>query len=438
LLVLIRSRQTVYDWGDVLLHHYGKQRATLDVDIPTQYLGYWTDNGAYYYYITLEGMNYEETMLAIQDHMEQIDLPVQYYQLDSWWYYKGLNNGVKEWDARPDIFPSGMAGLYQEMKRPFVLHNRYWSPDTVYQEEYPFVVESVEALPTSQAFWDYLMNRTVSYGAVIYEQDWLINQFNDMNATQQSVDQARDWLMQMGSSAQKYDLTIQYCMPLWSDYLQSVEIQSVSQIRSSDDYENKRAERKQWNIGKSSLIAWSLGLIPFKDTFWTSQEEPDNRYGKSEPNPELQTLVAVMSTGPVGPGDKIGCINRQLLMRTCNNDGLLLKPDKPATSIDRSYGKTPPPGEIYTTYSQYGDYYWHYVMSAQMTSSDVVTPKDLFILNKPSQEVASYYFDFHVQELIPFSSLNPIPKPERANRNNKKHKYSSSCIFIGSGRCSIN
>jgi hypothetical protein len=45
-----------------------------------------------------------------------------------------------------------------------------------------------------------------------------------------------------------------------------------------------------------------------------------------EPYPELQAAVAVLSGGPVGPGDKAGSANKTLLMSTCNANGLLLKP----------------------------------------------------------------------------------------------------------------
>lgn len=86
-------------------------------------------------------------------------------------------------------------------------------------------------------------------------------------------------------------------MPLWNDYLETVEIPSVTQIRSSNDY---NPGRKQWPIGRSSMVAWSLGLIPFKDNFWTTSVQPDNPYQMSEPNPQLQALVSILSTGLVG------------------------------------------------------------------------------------------------------------------------------------------
>ena len=54
----------------------------------------------------------------------------------------------------------------------------------------------------------------------------------------------------------------------------------------------------------------------------------------SEPFPELQAAVAVLSTGPVGPGDAAGAANKSLLMSTCNEEGLLLKPGYPAVPAE--------------------------------------------------------------------------------------------------------
>ena len=44
--------------------------------------------------------------------------------------------------------------------------------------------------------------------------------------------------------------------------------------------------------------------------------------------------MSTLSTGPVGPGDAVDKINATLVMRSCNMDGLLLKPSKPAFAID--------------------------------------------------------------------------------------------------------
>ena len=34
----------------------------------------------------------------------------------------------------------------------------------------------------------------------------------------------------------------------------------------------------QYQIGISSLFVYALGMAPYKDTFWSSRIQPDNRY----------------------------------------------------------------------------------------------------------------------------------------------------------------
>ena len=62
-------------------------------------------------------------------------------------------------------------------------------------------------------------------------QDFLDKQFSEMDITMENVTVGRQWLMQMGSAATKNDLPIQYCMPMARHLLQSVEIDSVTQVK---------------------------------------------------------------------------------------------------------------------------------------------------------------------------------------------------------------
>lgn len=77
---------------------------------------------------------------------------------------------------------------------------------------------------------------------------------------------------------------------------------------------------EQWRIGVSSMFAHAIGLRPYKDVFWTSEFEPGNTYGvnASEPTPELESAVATLSTGPVGLGDRLGYMNKTIIMRFTN------------------------------------------------------------------------------------------------------------------------
>ena len=47
-------------------------------------------------------------MLDVVKYAKMSNIPYGYLQYDSWWYYKGIGDGVKNWTAMPSVFPSGM------------------------------------------------------------------------------------------------------------------------------------------------------------------------------------------------------------------------------------------------------------------------------------------------------------------------------------------
>ena len=60
---------------------------------------------------------------------------------------------------------------------------------------------------------------------------------------------------------------------LCSHVLQSVEIDAVTQIRVTNDYEtNFQYRGQQWKLGVSSIFSSALGLAPFKDVYWTTSQ----------------------------------------------------------------------------------------------------------------------------------------------------------------------
>lgn len=83
-----------------------------------------TDNGAYYYYNTEPGEDYEQTLVAVKAYADKVGLPYKYVLLDSWWYYRGANGGVANWTARPEIFPNGIESLYEKTGWLVQAHNR--------------------------------------------------------------------------------------------------------------------------------------------------------------------------------------------------------------------------------------------------------------------------------------------------------------------------
>eukprot|EP01060_Flectonema_neradi_P022193 TRINITY_DN3046_c2_g1_i1.p1 TRINITY_DN3046_c2_g1~~TRINITY_DN3046_c2_g1_i1.p1 ORF type:complete len:565 (+),score=113.29 TRINITY_DN3046_c2_g1_i1:50-1696(+) len=326
----VHFSQAIVNWGTALLTRYGKDKQVSLSDFTTNYLGYSTDNGAYYYYNTEPNKNYQQTLIDIKAYTEEANIPIHHWLMDSWWYYKGKQNGVKNWTAMPSIFPDGIDTVYNKTQWPIIAHNRYWSPQTDYAKqnggEWDFIIEAEAAMPIDQAFWDWLLGSSKSWGLRVYEQDWLHNEFTKLNATLSSATLARQWLLQMGTAASRNDLTIQYCMAYPRHIVQSVEVQAVSQVRASHDY---RPGNDQWQpLGITGILTYALGLKPSKDNFWTTDAQagtPKYPTARERYN-RLQSAVSTFSTGPVAISDQIGKTDINLVMKSCNKGGKLLAP----------------------------------------------------------------------------------------------------------------
>jgi len=214
---------------------------------------------------------------------------------------------------------------------------------------------------------------------LVYEQDWLSTVWDSFNAIKQDVNLGRNWLLEMGNSAAKYDLTIQYCMAYPRYFLQSLEIPAVTQIRASGDYHQSNT---QWQIGDSSLLAHAVGLAPFKDDFRTTTDAQHCANSDVEQWPELETAVAIFSAGPVGPSDHIDNWNRTLIMKTCMDDGKLLQPSMPAMSIDstyvyRAFASGGPNGQVWDAVTDLDGFLFHYVLVINLNATYSLTVDQL-------------------------------------------------------------
>ena len=329
----------VEEWGKTMQIAFNRTNINRLNDLTINYLGYYTDNGAYYYYHTEKEMNYQETIIKIK---ENITLPIHYIQLDSWWYYRGLGDGVKQWIARTDIFPDGLSGLSKQINHlPLAAHNRYWSLDTIYADKYHFIIDksNMKSLPLgNDSFWIDLFNQSSSnWNLILYEQDWMNHQTIDFIPLREDIYLGRQWLLSMGNAAEQFNINIQYCMSLPRHGLQALEINRVTQARVSDDYYIHIVQHiSQWNIGISSMFVNALGMAPFKDVFWSNEIEPGSPYKSTakEPLPDREILIATLSTGPVVFGDGINYIDMIRILKCCRQDGLILKPSRPLTMID--------------------------------------------------------------------------------------------------------
>eukprot|EP00055_Hartaetosiga_balthica_P010247 m.43186 g.43186 ORF g.43186 m.43186 type:complete len:767 (+) comp7096_c0_seq2:66-2366(+) len=427
----------VTQWGNQLLASFNKSTTRGETDLPIHNLGYNTDHGSYYYY-NPKNDNYTITLVELKESAVKLGIPYKFILLDSWWYYKGVGNGVKEWLAMPSVFPpgdvNGLMDVVNQTGWPVVGHNRYWAQDTVYAKEnggkFEFTSNKFNMVaPLTQEFWDFLMSSSKAWGLYTYEQDWLYNEFEGVPYLHENVTMAREWLLQMGRAADANGLSIQYCMANPRHALQSAEIQAVTQIRASDDY--LASGPTQWYIGTSSMLAHALALAPFKDNFWSTQFQPGSSEGSvmNEPSPWRQCIVSTLSAGPVTPGDGIEYQNKDIIMRSCRKDGVLLQPDRPAVTIDTSAKAEAfndsflgPMGKVWITYSTAsGMRFDHLFVSISETPCPFSQRNITLGLNTPrSDDLVVYSVDTETMStsslvVQPLSDANPLLIPRNAN-----------------------
>ncbi|MBZ5624949.1 MAG: hypothetical protein LAQ69_40545, partial [Acidobacteriia bacterium] len=150
---------------------------------------------------------------------------------------------------------------------------------------------------------------------------------------------------------------------------------NLTTIRASED----RFDQTRWRrFLYASRLASALGIWPFTDVLMSSETG--------------NLLLATLSAGPVGVGDRIGTMNTANLLRAVRRDGVIVKPDVPLTPIDVSYLSesqlllTP---LIASTYTDFGDLRAYYLFAfplgpntqAVFRLSDVGVSQPVYLYN---------------------------------------------------------
>lgn len=366
--ILVKGRglnRTIAAWGALV--RGSKPAPDRYADLGLSHLGYWTDNGAYYYYETEGEMNEEETLLAVQQEAVARGISYGYFQLDSWWYKKvpqaGLNpwGGMIRWEPEPEMFPTGLAAFREKLGLPLILHNRWFAPQNDYLMDYQFVTDGGPemALPANGEIFDKLLGDAKSWGAFTYEQDWLIPQFWGVPHLRNGVGNADRWMNDIDRAAIKHGLTTQITMAGAAHLMDAVNRPSVTTVRSSIDYAPEAPKTSFWpQFHTANLLAGALGIWPFKDNFHSSET-----WGEEE------ALISILSAGMVGGGDRLGAAKPELFARLARKDGMLLKPTRPATPLDAMFFDHHRP---YLTASSsklaFGE--WHYLAAYHIERGD--------------------------------------------------------------------
>jgi hypothetical protein len=354
--------RTLSRWGDLLLQRGGKPRIPNDATVDLERLGYWTDNGATYYYKFDAQKGYVGTLLGVRDAFAARGLPLGYLQLDSWWYPKGAvdtwsdHGGIYQYTADATLFPSGLAAFQAQLGLPLITHARWIDPASPYRTQYTMSRNVI----TDAAYWTSTASYLRAAGVITYEQDWLDQMA--LPATNNLVDQEA-FLDNMATAMSQAGLAMQYCMPLPRHHLQSTRYANLATMRVTID----RFGRDRWHdfVYVSQLDA-ALGAWPWVDVFMST--EADN------------LLLATLSAGMVGVGDAVDAIDAAALHGVARGDGVLIKPDVPLVPLDQSWidearGDGAP--MIATTYSDFGTTRATYVFAFGSAATATFTPAEL-------------------------------------------------------------
>ena len=319
-LVLGQGINNTYDlWGNCMTKLTGKTRVANDASATLNKLGYWTDNGAAYYYAFDQTLGYEGTLLAIRDEFRQKGIPLGYMQLDSWFYLKGSSadwtangSGLYQYIAAPALFPDGLPGFQANLGLPLVTHNRWIDGSSPYRSQYTMSND----VSVDPAFWNNIIGYIHGAHVMTYEQDWL----NDNALPAMNLNDPPAFMNNMASACSSNGLEMQYCMPLARHYLQGSLYNNLRTMRVSNDSFNN----SKWDdfLYDSKLVS-ALGAFAWADVVQSSQNK--------------SLLLQTLSCGPVGVGDPSGAVNVPNVQCCVRGDGVIVKPDAPTTPIDQTY-----------------------------------------------------------------------------------------------------
>lgn len=393
----------LHRWATDLRAASGVIRRVRSTNALTSHLSYWTDNGAAYWYRTEPGRTIADSVVDVIQRLDADDIPIRAVELDSWFYRHETPRaigefgypdevpptGAMEWLPRPDAFQpawctDGPGALQRHIGRPLTLHARHVSPASPYVDD-TWWVDDLAATPRDPSFFRTWFDDARRWGVTCIEQDWMLLYWFGVRDMRRAPGRAIEWQRALNAHAEATDVDLLWCMATPADLIAASQFDRVIAVRTSDDYRFTKDPALLWTwfLTVNRLVA-PLGLWPFKDCFF-SYPDPDLQDPISgDIHAEVEALLSAMSGGPVGIGDRIGRTNRDIVMRTCDDDGRLLQPDVPIGLIDDCLFGSPARGERLawaTASTTIGEATWTYVVVLN-TSTSAVTLADTLELSE--------------------------------------------------------
>jgi hypothetical protein len=378
--------RTFETWGNALTGLSGKVRPANDAAVELNKLGYWTDNGATYYYNYVSN-SYPATLMAVRDEFVSKGLTLGYMQLDSWWYPKGAvdtwqgsgneRGGIYQYIAAPELFTNGFSSFQQQLGLPLMTHSRWIDPSSPYNSQYLMSTNtSGTIVSVDPAYWTNRMAYLQSGGVVTYEQDWL----NQYALPAMNLNDPPAFMNDMASAASSVGINMQYCLPLPRNILQGSLYNNLLTTRASDDI----FVPARWDqFIYDSRLAGALGTWPWTDVYFSSAIR--------------SLLISTLSAGPVGVGDALGAVNVTNLSKAVRADSVIVKPDVALVPMDFNYVNDAQGANlplVSSTYTDHGGLRNYYVFAYARTSAN---PGASFTPAQLGMSTNAYVYDYFNQ-----------------------------------------
>lgn len=328
--------ETLRKWGTILRRNYNKVfNKNLDL---IKYISYWTSPGAFYFYRTLPKKNYEETILEISQDLRRKKIPYVFFELDSWWYPKGENEGVLSYEPIPEL-PSGLKALAEEVGL-LIANMRWFDLNTKYKDQFSFIDEKI-CFPTSFEIYDYLGSQFRSWGITAIVHDWLsVVRDCAKKYLMSQIGTLQNWMKNFAKAFGNNVIRVILSMPDTYHLFSSLTSNDIVVTRTGEGHSKNlsRAYSLWQNIYVSQLIL-SLGLFPNFDVFFTSSDQyrllklPQEEQNDIKVYPETESLARILMFSMFGIGDPICTTDKDLLDKVVLPEGEIIHPDEPAVPI---------------------------------------------------------------------------------------------------------
>ncbi|HEU4841607.1 MAG TPA: hypothetical protein VFT09_09200, partial [Ilumatobacteraceae bacterium] len=352
-------------WADAV--RAGRRRRPRDANPITSHLSYWTDNGAAYWYRTEAGRTIGTSVAEAVEGLVADGVPIRAVELDSWCYRHEVPrpiteigypqdvppSGLMTWEPRPDAFDPPAAGhdaieeLAERLGRPpLVIHTRHISPRSPYLTEGEWWTDALAAHPVDPTFFRRWFGDARRWGACAIEQDWMLMYWFGVRALRAAPGRAAAWQRALDALAAESGVDLIWCMATPADLVLAATLDHVVAVRTSDDYRFAADPALLWTWYLTvNRVGGALDLPVFKDCFFSRRPPAGADPIDGDEHAELEALLACMSAGPVGVGDRAGCTDAEVVMRTCDDDGRIRHVDRPLALVDSCLFGEPARGE---------------------------------------------------------------------------------------------